>query len=143
MKRLFHNCRSYFVRSKGLGPRMVLGVSLFCLLCASALYQTGCGTNAPTKDAQGEQILIHTVNDGMAEWANYVNAGKATQKQIDTVHKAYDDYYAAQQVAKAVIEKSIAKDPNTSPADIATANAAVEGAESSLLSLLNQFLIKK
>ncbi len=112
----------------------------FLLLAAPIAIHTGCGTNAPTKAAQAEQILIHSVNDGMATWATYVNAGKAKQSQIDTVHTAYNAYYSAQLVARATIEKAIAKDPSTSAADVTTANNAVTAAETSLLALLNQFI---
>jgi len=105
---------------------------LFTALLVASI--TGCGTNAPTKAAQGEQILITVVNDGMQQWAAFVNAGKATQSQINIVHTTYDGYYAAQQLAKAVIEKSLA--------DIAQANQAVKDAETALLALLNKYLIK-
>ena len=111
-----------------------LAIALSCPLW------TGCGTNTPTKAAQAEQVLITSVNAGMAAWATWVNAGNATQKQIDTVKSAYGDYFAAQQVAKAVIEKAITASGTASAADIAAANTAVTNAETALLSLLNQFL---
>lgn len=121
--------------------RLALVATLaFCL--ADALLLTlvpGCGTNAPTKAAQGEQILITSVNAGMDQWVAYVNSGKAKQSQIDAVHNAYDAYYAAQQVAKAVIEKAIAGQGATQ-ADVTTANQAVTNAENVLLALLNQFI---
>lgn len=105
-----------------------------------ALAITGCGTNAPTQAAQADQIVITSVNAGMSLWVNYVNAGKATQSQIDKVRMAYNAYYTAQQVAKAVIEKAIVANSTVTAADIATANQAVNDAETALLTILNQFL---
>lgn len=107
-----------------------------------AYWTTGCGTNAPTKAAQAEQILIRSVNDGMTEWAAYVNAGKAKSSQIQQVKNAYNIYYTTQLAIKAVIEKLIAKDPGTSVQDLATANAAVVDAENALIATLNAFLQK-
>lgn len=95
---------------------------------------TGCGTTPETKITQGAQIVITSVNDAMSEWSNYVNSGKAKQSQIDTVKTAYNAYYTAVQALRAVCDKMAAKDPTTTPADLATANAAVQNAESALLS---------
>ncbi len=121
---------------------LVVGWCLLAFPLAIVTF-TGCGTNAPTKAAQGEQILITAVNDGMTEWAAYVNAGKAKQSQIDLVKISYNSYYTAQQTAKAVIEKVISKDPTATVADVGTANQAVKDAENALLVLLNSFIIKK
>lgn len=128
---------------KNISLRLALAALLCIAVDATVLLWTpGCGTNAPTKAAQAEQLVIHSVNDGMTEWATFVNAGKAKQSQIDRVKTAYNAYYAAQVTAKAVIEKAIAKDPNTTQADLDTANKAVKDAETSLIGLLNSFLIK-
>lgn len=118
-----------------------LALFYVCVALATPLL-TGCGTNAPTKAAQAEQVLITSVNAGMSAWAAWVNSGNATQKQIDTVKAAYADYFNAQQVAKAVIEKAITASGTASAADITAANTAVVNAETSLLSLLNTFLGK-
>lgn len=78
----------------------------------------------------------------MSQWASHVNAGKATQAQIDNVRKAYEAYYTAQTVAKAAIEKAIVKDPSATPADVATAASAVQSAEVAILGLVNSYLLK-
>lgn len=114
----------------------LLSLGLLLPLC-------GCGTNAPTKAAQADQVLITTVNDAAQQWALYVNAGKAKQSQIDRFKTAYDAYYTAQQAARATIEKLIAKDPTTTAADVATANQAVLNAENALVSLVNSYLSLK
>ena len=118
--------------------KLVTSVSLGILLVCAP----GCGTNAPTKAAQAEQILITSVNVAMSQWASHVNAGKATQAQIDNVRKAYEAYYTAQTVAKAAIEKAIVKDPSATPADVATAASAVQSAEVAILGLVNSYLLK-
>ncbi len=115
MKRLF---LIWFVLSLLVGPAIVT-------------FQ-GCGTTPETKIAQGAQIVITGVNDAMSEWATYVNAGKAKQSQIDKVKTAYNAYYAAIQALRAVSDK-MAANSGGSAADLATANAAVQGAESALL----------
>lgn len=112
---------------------------LIIFLCLPAAL-AGCGATPATKAAQGEKILIQTVNDGMQEWAAYVKAGKASPALIQKIKTLYNAYYDAQQVAKAAIEKSIASAPGTSPADVDTANQAVKNAEQALLSALNQIL---
>lgn len=111
----------------------------FCLALPMApALLVGCATSAAGKVAQGEKILIQTVNDGMTEWAAYVKAGKARAADVDRIETLYNAYYDAQQIAKAAIEHSLAG--TGSPADLATANAAVKNAEQTLLSALNQIL---
>jgi hypothetical protein len=100
----------------------------------------GCGTNTYTKIAQADQVIITGVNDGVQQWVAYVNAGKATAKQIQTFKIAYTAYYDAQQVLRAVLEKLAAKDPTATAADIATANAAVQSTENTLLETLRTIL---
>ncbi len=114
---------------------------LLAVLLSTALL-CGCGTNAPTKAAQAEQIVITSVNAAMSQWAAYVNAGKAKQSQIDRVRNIYNGYYTAELAAKAVIEKLIAKDPTTTQADIDTANQAVTDAGNALIAVLNSYLKK-
>jgi ABC-type sugar transport system substrate-binding protein len=114
---------------------------LFCAaLAITANLTTGCGSTPATKAAQAEKIIITSVNDGMQEWAAYVNAGRAKKSQIDKVHTAYNDYYAAQLVAKAVIEK--ATSGPVTQAEIETANKSVTDAEVALLAILNSYLTK-
>ncbi len=112
---------------------LILAIALTAL--ASPLL-TGCGTTPETKIAQGAQLVITGVNDGMSEWAAYVNAGKAKQSQIDTVKTAYNAYYTATKVLNAVLDKMAAKDPTATPADMNAANDAVKHAETALLSEL-------
>jgi len=112
------------------------------LLIPVAPFLTSCGTNAPTKAAQAEAVLITSVNAGMSQWASYVNAGKAKQSQIDTVKTAYNSYYAAQLIAKAVIEKAIAKDPTATAEALNLSSQAVTDAENNLITLLNALLKK-
>jgi hypothetical protein len=95
--------------------------------------ETGCGTTPETKITQGAQIVITSVNDAMSEWVAYVNAGKATQKQIDTVKTAYNGYYTAMKTLQAVCDKVAAKDPTATAADLTAANTAVTNAENALI----------
>lgn len=116
---------------------------LIALLAGSLAFLPGCGSTPASKAAQGERIVIHSVNDAMTEWAAYVNAGKATAQQIKDVQTAYDAYFAAQQVAKAAIEKLAVAESGgqaTSPADVATANAAVTNAENTLIGLIGSII---
>ena len=86
--------------------------------------------------------IINSVDTGMYVWKDYVTSHtNVTQAQIDSVHKAYDVYYTAQGVAKAALEEYMITS-NTNSQDIVTANRAVTDAEVSLLSLLNQYMMK-
>ena len=100
----------------------------------------GCGTNAPTKAAQAEQIVITTVNQAVKILVGKINAGQLTQSQIDKFHTAYDAYFAAQQVARAAIEKLNAAGASAATSDVATAQAAVNDAEQTLISLANKLI---
>lgn len=119
----------------GLLILSVLGVWLM-------LSAVSCGTTPAAKATQVERIVIHSVNDAMTEWAARVNAGKATQAQVDAVKKGYGDYLAAQAVAKAAIEKAAIAEQAGQPAtgDVDTANQAVSNAETALINLINSFL---
>ena len=119
------------------GSLPVIGALLVC-----TVLLTGCLTTDRVVKTEG--VLITTVDTGMSIWASYVTAhqsdGKVTQAQVDKVKVAYNAYYTAQQIAKAAIEKSIAG--TGTAADVATANAAVINAQTSLLAIINQYLIK-
>lgn len=116
-------------------------------LIAVALFfdtvTTGCKTSQVQTTIKAEAILIKSVNTGMSIWRDYVVAhqtdGKVTQAQVDAVKQAYEAYYAAQQTAKAVIEK-ILSNVSTNDADVSIANAAVANAETELLKLLNSYI---
>ncbi len=114
-----------------------LGLALILISLIS-----GCGTNAPTKAAQAEQVVITTVNDGVRVIVREINAGHLTQKQCDTFSAAYTDYYNAQQILKAVIEKANATSPTATPADIARAQTSVTEAETALLAFINSVIPK-
>lgn len=92
---------------------------------------------------KAEGVLITSVDTGMELWRDYVTMhqsdGKVTQAQIDKVHQAYNAYYAAQQSAKAAIERVMVLN-STNSADAITAQTAVISAEQSLLNLLNEYL---
>lgn len=104
------------------------------------LSETGCGTTPINATVKAEGVIIASVDTGMKIWADQVNAGKATQAQVDTIKTAYNAYYDAQMVAKAAIEKVIVNG-STNVTDIATANTSVSSAEVALLSVLNQFIL--
>jgi hypothetical protein len=129
-------------RSKQL---VVLLALLGCTVLGSVIL-TGCGTTKATKMAQGAQILITSVNDGMQVWRDYVNAGKATASQIAKVKNADRGYTTAMHVLGAANEKlAVAEETNTADkaqlaADAETANQSVKDAESALLALLNQYI---
>lgn len=100
----------------------------------------GCGTNAPTKAAQSEQVVITSVNVAVKQIVSAINAGKLTQKQCDTFKTAYVAYYDAQQVARAAIERFNAADPKATAQDMADAQNAVNNAEMTLLGIVNGLL---
>ena len=110
---------------------------------ASAIMLSGCGTTTETKITQADQVLITGVNDSMAQWAIYVNAGKAKQSQIDRVKTAYTIYYNAQIALNAVCDKLAVKDPSASAADVVAANSAVSNAETSIIALVASFINSK
>lgn len=120
-----------------------------CITCVSLLASTlvfssfmGCGTNAPTKAAQAEQVLITSVNVGVKQIVAAINAGKLTAKQCEQFKTAYMAYYDAQQVARAAIEKFNANQPGATAQDMADAQTAVSNAEQTLLALINSLLGK-
>ena len=79
----------------------------------------------------------------MTRWPSgpqYVNAGKAKQSQIDTVKTAYNNYYDAIQVLKAVCEKLAANQPGATPADLALANTAVTNAGNALMDAVGNII---
>ena len=111
---------------------------LFLSLILATVIYSGC--KSPVQTAiKAEGVLIVSVDTGMNLWHDRVVAGKATQSQVDAVHKAYNAYYDAQMTAKAVIEK-VLTNVSTNSADVTMANLAVANAESSLLALLNQYI---
>ncbi len=110
-------------------------------IVAVAVLDTGCGSTPAEVAYKGEALIIQSIDLGMKLWADQVNAGNATQKQVDEVKAAYNVYYNAQQAAKAALMKYLASQTKDS-ADVQAANAAVVNAENALLSILNQFILK-
>jgi exonuclease III len=106
----------------------------------AAMLINGCSTNKAIPAAiTSEGVLITTVDTGMKIWAIYVNAGKATQSQVDTVKKYYTDYYNAQLVAEAALTRLVSAG-STNTAEVTAANATVVTAENQLLTTLNSFI---
>jgi len=68
-----------------------------CLACGAGFF-TGC-QSATNTAVQADAVIIPTGNAAMTAWAAYVNAGKATIGQINTVSNAYFLYYNAQLTA--------------------------------------------
>jgi len=124
-------------------PAALWVAACLMLLPVSIIFIEGCASSPVQTTIKSEQVLIVSVDTGMQIWHDYVVAhltdGKVTQKQIDTVRNAYNDYYAAQQAAKAIIEK-VLTNVSTNQADVDVANAAVDNAKQALLSILNQYI---
>lgn len=60
---------------------------------------TGCGSLGSSAH-KTETVTLPAVNTEMARWKSFVDAGKATQSQVDAVKAQYGDYYLAQLSAK-------------------------------------------
>lgn len=113
--------------------KYIIGLSL-CLL-------VGCGTTPIQKTVTAEGVTIASVDTGMKVWADWVNQGKATQKQVDTVKQAYNAYYTSQAIAKAAIEE-VLLNSSTNTTDISTANAAEGQAATALINLIQTYTSK-
>lgn len=113
--------------------KYIIGLSL-CIL-------VGCGTTPISKTVATEGITITSVDTGMQVWADWVNAGKATQFQVNAVKQGYNAYYVAQSVAKAAIEQVLLTS-STNTTDAATATAAESNAASALINLINSYTTK-
>lgn len=122
--------------------KFITTLSVGLILSGTCIFIQGCATTTTGKIIQSEGVIITSVDTGMMMWRDQVVAGKATQQQVDNVHKYYDDYYAAQLIAKAALEKYVTK-TDTNEVDVVTANTAVANAETTLLNLLNSYIIKK
>lgn len=118
--------------------KLITSIALGIVLAGSS----GCNSTPTQITIKAEGVIITSVNTGMQIWSDQVNAGHATQAQVDTVKTAYNAYYDAQMVAKAAIEQVLASG-STNTVDITTANAGVGNAEATLLSILNQFILTK
>lgn len=104
-----------------------------------ALLWSGCATSTTGKIVQADGAVIPAVNAAMGTWATYVNAGKATPAQINTVQTAYNLYYTAQLAAEAALLSSTASG-STNTLDASAASTAVTNAETSLVNLINSYI---
>lgn len=114
------------------------------MLSLALMFVTGCGSTKALAAYKTEGVIITSVNAGIGIWGDRVRAGNATQKQVDAVREAYVDYFTAQVVAKAAMEKYVASpDTASTPDELELANSAVKDAETALLNLLNEYLNAK
>ncbi len=117
---------------------MLLAGFLFALALLTA--PVGCTTGINNTAVKAEAGVIPSVNVAMGVWKARVDAGKATQAQVDQVRAVYSTYYNSQLVLKAALEKSIA---SKVPGDIAATEAAQKAAtdaQVAIVNLINQFL---
>lgn len=116
-------------------------VIAICLGLSAIVYiGTACKTTTIVPATiKTEGVIITTVDTGMKGWAIYVNSGKATQSQVDAVHKAYDTYYNAQVIAETALVTYLSSG-STNGIDISSANTSVANAETALLNILNQYI---
>lgn len=124
-----------------LFSRMSKVVVIVGLSASLLIGVTGCKTSQTQTAITSESVIVSTVNTAMTAWAQYVNSGKATQVQVDTVKQAYIAYYTAQLSAEAALT-AIVSTGSTNNVDIATANVSISNAETALLTLINQYLLK-
>lgn len=111
-----------------------LALSTF-VFCGASCHNT----KVDSTIIKSEGVLITTVDTGMKAWALYVNAGRATQAQVNAVKQAYNTYYNAQLIAEAALTTYISTG-STNSADITGNATAVANAETALLNLLNTYI---
>lgn len=118
--------------------KTILLVFLACSLVAPVF--TGCSNTANKHALKTQQVIIPSVNIAMEQWAVRVKAGKATQEQVDIVKIAYNNYYNAQIIFKAALEKSIVQ-ANNAPTEVEVniAAQALDDAKIALLNIISQF----
>lgn len=106
----------------------------------------GCQTTAGNVVAKAEGAIIISVDVGMQAWKDYVDAGYATQAQVDAVKAAYTNYYEAQKVA----EKALVTYLETAQSPVALTNKeilqkateAASAASANLINLIHNFTRK-
>ncbi len=102
------------------------------------------GSNNPVSIAyKTEGVAVRSVDAAMRSWAEWVQGGHATQKQVDTVKKAYGVYYDTQTTLKTAVD-SYAADPtaaNKSAIVVAASGSTASGV--ALVSLIAQTQGKK
>lgn len=108
-------------------------------LCTLLVALVGCKSTPQSIAIKSEGVIITSVDLGMKGWATYVNAGKATQQQVDTVKSAYNTYYNAQLIAESALTMYI-QTGSTNATTINATSAEVSVAETALLNILNQYI---
>ena len=112
---------------------------LYAIIAAVAMLYSvgamvGCTTGATNTTVKVEVGLIPSVNVAMSVWKSHVEAGKATQEQVDNVKAMYETYYASQIALKAALIKSI---ETKLPADEAAATIAANSMRASQAKLIS------
>jgi hypothetical protein len=108
----------------------------------AAVVIIGCNSTPTTIAAKGEAVLIPSVNVAMTLWADYVNQGKATQQQVDTVKTYYDIYYRLQLKAKAAFEDVLATNSPANQVALAAALTSVRNADTNVVNMITTFKMK-
>ena len=105
---------------------------------------TGCTNTSPQSIAyRAEGSTILTVDSAMRAWADYVSQGLATSNQVETVHQAYDKYYAVQLGAKATVDAWIAAKTPSNSNEVTQITEAVQASAQALIGIVQQFTAKK
>lgn len=123
--------------------RWVAGLTgIYMALGLFGLIQ-GCGTTPAGTAYKVEGTTIATVDTAMQGWADWVKAGHATQKQVDTVKAAYGKYYEAQTLAKSAVDVYLANKTEANSTAVLDATAAVATAQGDLLTLVQPSITPK
>lgn len=112
--------------------RQIALVSAFIALAINVAViplETGCQT-AGNATVKAEGAVVLTVDAAMKGWKDWVMAGHATQAQVDKVKALYNEYYAAQLLAKQTLVDflQVSGDTTKSDADRAAAKTALTNA---------------
>ena len=136
-----------------LPPRLPFGPIIETLVCLLVYLMislvvmigcTGCKNTSPTSviyRAEGTTTL--SVDAAMKGWSDWVAQGFATSNQVQTVHDAYNKYYASQMVAKAAVDDWIAAKTPAASNNVISATQAVSESSKAILDLVQQFTAKK
>lgn len=113
---------------------------LALLLCIGSVGLVGCSTDATTTAVNSDAVVITGVNAAMTTWASYVNSGKATIAQVNSVSNAYALYYQSQIIASNLATAYV-ENPTTNLAG-AEQNALVAALQSqtNIVAIINQLV---
>ena len=123
-----------------MNKKQIIAIAAAMLMAFSVITMVGCTTGTNNTTVKVEAGLIPSVNVAMSVWKTRVEAGKATQAQVDKVHALYDVYYNSQLVLKAAIEKSIVSKTPADEAAVTVAAASMKDAQTALLNLVNSLI---